>query len=175
MQCPYCAAAIDADSVVCPKCRVSVEDGQPMRWYRFLTDIGLWVAGIGTVFLGILTMIGIPYLLQRIAPGTMYDNFPPLVVMDFVYGAVLIALGILCIVARFRLAAFQKNAPRLLYLTYALVILSSVVYSAASGWVIAGGKARLFGLTELSSVAGMLAGVALNMIYFSKRKHLFFR
>ena len=175
MQCPYCAAAIDADSVVCPKCRVSVEDGQPMRWYRFLTDIGLWVAGIGTVFLGILTMIGIPYLLQRIAPGTMYDNFPPLVVMDFVYGAILIALGILCIVARFRLSDFKRSGPRMVCILYALIILSSAVYSAASGFVVSGGKAPLVSLSEIGSVLGMIAGVALNAVYFRKRIHLFDR
>ena len=175
MQCPYCGAEIADESVVCPACRVSVEDGLPMNWYRFLTGMILWIAGIGTVLLGIMTMIGIPYLMQRIAPGTMYDAFPPLVVMDFVYGAVLIALGILCIVARFRLADFKRNAPRMVCVLYALIVLSSAVYSAASGFVVSGGKAPLVGLSEISSVLGMVAGVVLNAIYFRKRIHLFDR
>ena len=174
MQCPYCAAKIPGERVVCPACHVCVEDGTPMKWYSFLTGPGLWIAGILTGILGILTMVGIPYLIQGYAPGMIYDRFPPLVVMDFVYGAVLIALAAAFITARYRLAAFRQNGPRLLYLAYALVILASVIYSAASGYVASGGTAPLVTLTEISSVLGMLAGVALNVVYFSKRKHLFY-
>ena len=175
MQCPYCAAKIKAEDVVCPECHVSVEDGLPMKWFHFLTGPGLWIAGVGTFFLGVLTMIGIPYLMQGRYPGMMYDSFPPLVVMDFVYGAVLMGLGVLCVVARFRLLGFKRNGPRMVCILYALIILSSVVYSAASGYVVSGGKAILIGLPELGSLLGMIAGVALNVIYFRKRSHLFYR
>ena len=167
MQCPYCAAEIDAGDVVCPACHLSVEDGLPMNWYRFLTRTGLWIACAGTILLGIMTMVGVPYLMQHIAPGAMYDNFPPLVVMDFVYGAVLIVLGILCIVARFRLADFKRSGPRMVSILYALIILSSAVYSAVSGSVVAGNGRILVGLTEISSVLGMIAGVALNVIQYT--------
>ena len=175
MQCPYCAAKIPGDSVVCPRCSVSVEDGLPMKWYRFLTGPGLWIAGILTGILGILTMIGIPYLIQGCAPGTIYDNFPPLVVMDFAYGLILLALAAAFVVARFRLADFRRSGPRVVCIAYALVILASVVYSAASGRVASGGTAPLISLTEISSILGMIAGVALNVIYFRKREHLFYR
>ncbi len=173
MRCPYCGAEISEESVLCPECHLSVEDGLPMNWFRFLKGAGLWLAGACTLILGILTMLGVPYVLQGFAPGVIYDNFKPLVVMDFVYGVVLIALAVLCIITRFRLAAFQKKGPVMLYIVYALIILCSVVYSAASSWVISGGTARLIGLTELSSIAGMIAGVILNVIYFNRRKHLF--
>lgn len=175
MQCPYCAATIPGDSVVCPQCSVSVEDGLPMKWYRFLVGPGLWIAGAVTLILGILTMVGIPYLIQGYAPGTIYDNFPPLVVMDFAYGLILLALAAMFIVARFRLADFRKSGPRLVCIAYVLVILASVIYSAASGRVASGGTAPLITLTEISSILGMIAGVTLNVIYFKKRTHLFFR
>ncbi len=175
MQCPYCAAEIAAESVVCPECRVSVTDGLPMNWYRFLAGPGLWIAGILTGFLGILTMIGIPYLIQGYAPGAVYDNFPSLVLIDCVFGAALIALAAAFIVARFRLADFRKSGPRLVCITYALVILISAAYSAVSGRVVSGGTAPLLGLTELGPILGMIAGVALNVIYFKKRMHLFYR
>ena len=174
MRCPHCGVEISDEAILCPECHLSVEDGIPMNWYRFLVGPGLWIAGFGVLILGILTMVGIPYALQGYAPGVIYDSFKPLVVMDCVYGLILIILAVLCIVTRFRLAAFQKKGPVMLYIVYALIILVSVIYSAASGWVIAGGKTRLIGMTELSSIAGMIAGVALNVIYFNKRKHLFF-
>ena len=175
MRCPYCGVELPDEAVLCPDCHLSLEDGKPMNWYRFLVGPGLWLAGFGVLILGILTMVGVPYFLQGYAPGVIYDSFKPLVVMDFVYGLVLIALAVLCIVTRFRLAAFQKKGPVMLYIVYALIILASVAYSAVSGWVISGGKAQLIGLTELGSIAGMIAGVALNVIYFNKRKHLFYR
>ena len=174
MQCPYCAAKISGDSVVCPECSLSVEDGLPMRWYRFLVGPGLWIAGLGTAALGMLTMFGMQYLIQGYAPGVIYDSFPPLVVADAVYGVILVALAVTFIVARFRLAAFKKSGPLLLYIAYALVILASVIYSAVSGLVVAGAQARLVGLSEISAVLGMIAGVALNVVYFNKRMHLFY-
>ena len=76
---------------------------------------------------------------------------------------------------RHRLADFRKSGPRLVCIAYVLVILASVIYSAASGRVASGGTAPLITLTEISSILGMIAGVTLNVIYFSKRKHLFFR
>ncbi len=175
MRCPYCGAEIRNESVLCPACHVSVEDGMPMNWYRFLVSIGLWIAGIGTVILGFLTMFGMPYLIQGYAPGVIYDSFPPLVVMDCVYGIALVVLGALFIVTRFRLADFRRRGPILLYVVYALVILVSVLYSAASGWVITGGETLLLGAPEIFSLVGMIAGVALNVIYFHKRKHLFYQ
>ena len=175
MRCPHCGTEISDDSILCHECHLSVEDGIPMNWYRFLIGPGLWIAGFGILILGILTMLGIPYVLQGFAPGVIYDSFKPLVVMDFVYGLILIILAVLCIITRFRLAAFQKKGPIMLYIVYALIILVSVIYSAASGWVISGGNARLFGMTEFSSLIGMIAGIVLNYIYFNKRKHLFYR
>ena len=175
MRCPYGGAEIHSESILCPACHVSVEDGLPMRWYRFLITVGLWLAGVGTVLLGFAAMFGMPYLIQGYAPGVIYDSFPPLVVMDCVYGIALAVFGAMFIVARFRLAALRRSGPILLCVVYALVILISVLYSAASGRVVAGDAAPLIGMPELCSLLGMLIGVTMNVIYFRKRKHLFYQ
>lgn len=174
MHCPKCASNVPEGRPVCPNCGAALDPGLPMKWYRFLITAGLWIAGIGTIILGIATMLGVPYMLQGLIPGAIYDAFHPLVFLDSAYGLILIVLGVMFILTRFRLTAWRTNGPRTLYCTYALVIVSSLIYSAVCSWVIGTPASQLVGLNELSSIAGMIAGITLNVIYFNKRKHLFY-
>ena len=173
MRCPNCAAEIGDGDLICLSCGCETVSGLSMRWYLFLTHLGLWIAGFVSIALGIANMVGIQYLVQGFPPGAVYDTFPPLTYIDFVYGLLLIGLGVLFILCRFRLRSFKKHAPLLLNVTYAALILLAAVYSVVSSLAVGTPASRLVGVNEIASIAGMLLGVGLNTAYFKKRAFLF--
>ncbi len=184
MSCPTCGAQIPEDALSCPNCSASIPTEEntalavlpelPMAWYHFLVRLGLWIGGAIILLVGLAELLGLPYTLQGMDAGLVYAALPPLMLLDFAYGLIGVVCGILLFVARFRLAAFRRSGPVLLYVSYGLVVASSVVYSMLSRALISP-EAALFGITELSQLVGMVAGIVLNMIYFNKRSYLFYQ
>ena len=173
MRCPNCSAQIKDADLICLSCGCETVSGLSMRWHLFLTHLGLWIAGFLSIALGIGNMVGVQYLVQRIPPGAVYDTIPALTYIDFVYGLLLIGLGALFIVCRFRLRSFKKHAPLLLNFTYAALIVLAAVYSVVSSLALGTPANRLVGVNEIASIVGMLLGVGLNTAYFKKRAFLF--
>ena len=173
MRCPNCAAEITGKDIICLSCGCETVSGQSMRWHLFLVHLGLWIAGFLSIALGIVNMVGLQYLVQGMPPGAVYDAVPALTYIDFAYGLLLIGLGVLFIVCRFRLRSFQKHAPLLLNLTYAALVLVAAVYSAVSSLAVGTPASRMVGVNEIASVAAMLIGVSLNAAYYKKRDFLF--
>lgn len=173
MRCPNCAAQIPDSDIICLECGCETISGLSMRWHLFLVHLGLWIAGFVSIALGIVNMVGFQYLVQGMPPGAVYTVVPALTYIDFVYGLLLIGLGALFIVCRFRLRGFKKHAPLLLNVTYAGLIVLAAVYSVVSSLAVGTPTSRLVGVNEIASVAGMVIGVGLNTAYFKKRSFLF--
>ncbi|MBR4132427.1 MAG: hypothetical protein IKT99_05565 [Oscillospiraceae bacterium] len=173
MRCPNCSAEITDKDIICLSCGCETVSGLSMRWHLFLVHIALWVVGACLVLLGILLLSGMQYLAQGMAPGAVYGQFVALNIIDVVYGIVLILLGVLCIITRFRLNAFRKNGPRTLYVTHALIALCTVAYSILSSIAVGTPASRLVGFAEIGSLAGMILGVYLHVLYYKKRDYLF--
>ena len=173
MRCPNCSAQIKDADLICLSCGCETVSGLSMRWHLFLVHIALWVVGACLALLGIFLLSGMQYLLQGMAPGAVYAQFVALNIIDVVYGVLLILLGVLCIVTRFRLAGFRKNGPRTLYVAHALIALCTVAYSILSSLAVGTPASRLIGFTEIGSLAGTILGVYLHTVYYKKRDFLF--
>ena len=156
MRCPNCSAEITDKDIICLSCGCETVSGLSMRWHLFLVHIALWVVGACLVLLGILLLSGMQYLAQGMAPGAVYGQFVAL-----------------CIITRFRLNAFRKNGPRTLYFTHALIALCTVAYSILSSIAVGTPASRLVGFAEIGSLAGMILGVYLHVLYYKKRDYLF--
>ena len=173
MRCPNCSAQISDSDVICLECGCETVSGRPMRWHLFLVHLGLWIAGLVCIALGVGNMVGVQYLIQGMPPGAVYDVFPALTYIDFVYGLLLVGVGILFFLCRARLRSFKKRAPLLLNLAYAALIVLAAVYSVVSSTVVGTPASRLVGVNEIASVVGMAVGVSLNAAYYKKRDFLF--
>ena len=173
MRCPNCSAQISDSDVICLECGCETISGLSMRWHLFLVHLGLWIAGLVSIALGIVNMVGFQYLVQGMPPGAVYGVVPALTYIDFAYGLLLIGLGALFIVCRFRLRSFRKHAPLLLNLTYAALIVLAAVYSVVSSLAVGTPANRLVGVNEIASLVGMAVGVSLNTASYKKRIFLF--
>ena len=176
MRCQNCGCTMEPGSSLCHGCGAAVGDpnpAYPMNWYRILTRLALPM-GAGLMFLlGVVVMLGLPYQAQGFDSFTIYSSFPVLLAADFIFALVCWGLGAMCLVTRARLLRFRTNAPMLLYLSYGLSILMPVVFTAVTNLLVAPAGTPLLGLTELCELAGMVAGIALNAVYFTKRRHMF--
>lgn len=152
---------------------ISVEAELPMRWFRFLTRFGLWIAGIGMMIVGCVILLGFQYLLVGIDPSVLYMQNQALLIADFAYGLVCIGIGICCIVTRFRLAQFRRSSPMLVYITHAMLVLTPMIYTIFSGICIGESLSDILSLQLTAQLAGLAAGIVLHVIYFKKRSHLF--
>ena len=173
MRCPNCSTQISDSDVICLECGCETISGLSMRWHLFLVHLGLWIAGLVSIALGIVNMVGFQYLVQGMPPGAVYDVFPALTYIDFVYGLLLVGVGILFFLCRARLRSFKKRAPLLLNLAYAALIVLAAVYSVVSSTVFGTPASRLVGVNEIASLVGMAVGVSLNTAYYKKRIFLF--
>lgn len=152
---------------------ISVETDLPMRWFRFLTRFGLWIAGVGMILVGCVILLGPQYLLVGIDPSVLYMQNHALLLADFAYGIVCIGIGICCIITRFRLVQFRRNSPMLVYITHAMLVLTPIIYTVFSGICIGESLTDILSLQLVAQLAGLMAGIILHVIYFNKRNHLF--
>lgn len=152
----------------------SGETDLPMRWFRFLTRFGLWIAGIGMILVGCVILLGLQYLLVGIDPSVLYVQNHALLLADFAYGIVCIGIGICCIVTRFRLVQFRRNSPMLVYITHTMLVLTPMIYTVFSGICIGESLSDLLTVQLAAQLAGLIAGIVLHVFYFNKRNHLFY-
>ena len=181
MLCEECGTSIPEGSETCPNCGAPAANTQlqttqelPMKWYDFLVRYGLWIAGILVSGIGIIQLLGLPYVMRGMDSMLIYAQYPLLMILDLIYGVICLGLGILFIICRFRMNAFKEKSPRLLYYSYALCIITAILYSFIAGRILGIPARDLFGFYEVLQLLGTAAGVALNVIYFNKREHLFY-
>ena len=79
-------------------------------------------------------------------------------------------LAVLLIVARFALAGYKKNGPKLLVIAYAANIALALIYPIMVAAVTGLSFGDLFDVSTLISSGIMLV---VNKIYYDKRAHLF--
>lgn len=153
---------------------ISVETDLPMRWFRFLTRYGLWIAGVGMILFGCVILLGLQHLLVGIDPSVLYMQNHALLLADFAFGLVCIGIGVCCIITRFRLVQFRRSSPKLVYITHAMLVLTPMIYTVFSGICIGESLSSLLNLQLAAQFAGLIAGIVLHVIYFNKRNHLFY-
>lgn len=152
-----------------PQTKSTIPD-MPMKWHKFLIYFSLWAGAIMNVLTGIGTLTGSIYAGEGVDPEMIYRVFGGLKAVDVLMGVVFIALAVLLIVARFALAGYKKNGPKLLVIAYAANIALALIYPIMVAAVTGLSFGDLFDVSTLISSGIMLV---VNKIYYDKRAHLF--
>ena len=140
-----------------------------MKWFKFLIYFALFAGAV-------LNLIGaIPYFIGS-AYGAdsaqIYSYFKGLRTVDLIYGVLCLGLVALALVARFSLSGFKKNGPTMLYILYGANILFGIIYAIAVG-IVCHDMSIAFSSGTIGSLVGSGVMLAVNIVYFNKRKHLF--
>ena len=143
-----------------------------MKWYKFLIYFSLIAGAVLNFVYGILNLTGGNYLIYGVEPETMYSAFEGLQTLDIGFGIVYLALIPFALIVRSSLAKYKKDAPGMLYIYHGACMLISLSYNMFSV-IITGGSVSEIIAQALGTVAGVVLFIALNIIYFNKRKHLF--
>ena len=131
-----------------------------MKWFHFLIYCVLWLNA------GVCALLGFLLL------GLVGDAFTT------AYGIAMLAFAVFCLITRSRLAKFKKGAPGCLYAVYILGNVVLVLFFNIISWMALSGSltdlvAMLLDPSLLSAIVGTIIAVAINKVYFNKRKHLF--
>ncbi len=143
----------------------------PMNWYKFLIWVALW-------FSAAVNILGaIPYLTGSSQTEEMLAQFPILSTIDIFYGVLTLGMGVLALMARFALAGYKRNAPRLVVGLYAYGLAISLGYNAAVLAITSSSYEQvdiiITIMSVITSAAVNAALVGCNYVYFKKRKRLF--
>lgn len=144
----------------------------PMNWYKFLIYFSLFAGAVVNFISGILNLTGGNYLIYGVDPETVYSAFDGMHILDIGFGIVYFALIPFALIARSSLAKFKKDAPNMFYIYHGASMIVSVAYNMFSV-IITGGSISEIIAQALGTAAGVVLFIALNIIYFNKRKHLF--
>lgn len=194
MTCPNCGSQQSEENIKCSNCDSTLKTASlteqpseknqkksnpdehelPMKWFKFLINFSL--------FLGALLNIRTAY--QYFNKTMTYNLFGEYFrSLDIIYGISILTIAVLMIIARFRLARFKKDGPKIFCGLCILSIIVSAVYIIAAihtigfyPYITDAQRAYYIHSLKLSSIISFTAYivfVVLNIRYFSKRKHLF--
>ena len=149
-----------------------------MLWYELLIYFVLFLSAGLNLFAGISLFFGWHY---GSAKAVVYESLPDLVIWDILFGGLACFLAVYVLIVRSALKNMKASAPGLLYSIYAIsglleigyyLIVVSVVNASEetqlsySTWLT--GQASLWTIIIVSG-----AMIAINYIYFAKRRELF--
>ncbi|MCD8322925.1 MAG: zinc ribbon domain-containing protein [Oscillospiraceae bacterium] len=144
------------------------QTNQPtMKWFKFIIWVQLFLSALGNLGTGLSLVTGLTYGEYA---SSVYYYFTGLKAVDIFCGLLTIALGIVAIYVRFQLSGFRRRGPDLylyylaanIVVSFLYIILTSVVIGTFAG--------------DTTSIVSLIASavlIAINSIYFKKRRHLF--
>ena len=143
-----------------------------MGWFKFLIYFAIFAGAVLNVIAAITSLTGAQYTYAgQNMSEIVYATFPGLQTVDLIYGIFFIALAVLLVLCRFRLAGFYKNGPMLLVLIYVVDFVSSIIYIIACSAIVGD-----FDISStISSLVMSVVMAVVNYVYFKKREHLFTR
>lgn len=191
MNCNQCGAEIKEGNITCPECGAYVNSANQlngygqnmqaapqtqlgMRWFKFI----IWVQ----LFLNALLNVVSAY---RIFTGTQYKDgsynitkyiymfYPSLETADKLYAFSLIFLAVFAIVTRFLLAGYKKIAPFCYHGVIGCNIVFAVVYLCKAASIMDMSVGEVMTSNYKIQLLVSIILLAVNIIYFNKRKHLF--
>lgn len=141
----------------------------PMKWYKFLIYVSLFLSGVSNIFMGVQAIIGIQYGDADTA-AQIYNMYGGLKIMDLIYGAALVAIGVYSFIVRSKLAHYRTGAPKHLLLLYAMAFAMNLIYVAGAS--LATGMNLMSADVIMSLIISVIMIIA-NKVYFDKRAHMF--
>ena len=145
------------------------QPAMPMKWYKFLIYVSLFLSGISNIFMGVQAITGMQYG-DAVSASQVYSMYSGLKIVDVVYGAALVAIGVYAFIVRSKLAHYRTGAPKHLLLLYALAFIMNLVYVAGASLAI--GMNLMSADVVMSLIVSIIMLIA-NKVYFDKRAHLF--
>lgn len=142
---------------------------KPMKWHKFLIYFSLWIGALNSIATGISVYTGSHY---GDSAAEIYDYFQGLQKTDASFGVLYIALGLLLLVTRFKLARYRKKAVNWLTWCYLLQPVQNFAYNLAV-YRSTGFMSETFSLDLLSSLVVSLIMIIPTRIYYKKREELF--
>lgn len=143
-----------------------------MNWYKFLIYFSLFAGAVINLIAGILSFVGGEYMILGLDPEEVYSTYDGLKILDIGYGIVYLAFIPFALYVRSALAGFKKEAPNMFYIYDIAGSVISASYTLFSSIVMNGDVSETIGQL-IGSIAGSVLFIALNVIYFNKRKQLF--
>lgn len=143
-----------------------------MNWYKFLIYFSLFAGAVINLVSGIFSFVGGSYMIFGLDPETVYSIYDGLKILDIGYGIVYLAFIPFALYVRSALAGFKKDAPNMFYIYNIAGVIVSASYTLFSSIVMDVDISQTIGQL-IGSIGGNVLFIALNVIYFNKRKQLF--
>lgn len=186
--CTKCGAQIDNDwQTVCDNCNgkgtyqgvapttpLNQEPTFSMKWYKFLIYFLLFFAALLNLANGVNYITGRIYEVQtngEVNADMVYLVYEALKPVDVVFGLAMIGVAAFAIYTRMKLAKFKADGPNCLYILYAAGAILTLIYNIVA--FIVTGETQIITGEMVGSFIGSGVVIALNYVYFNKRKALF--
>jgi len=149
----------------------------PMKWYKFLIYVELFLNAVLNVVTGILYITGGIYSMRNINPDYIYNFFGELETINIIYGFLAFGFAAFCIYTRYRLANYKSNGPLCVFCMYGISAVMNLGYTIITNLVISShpltnGNVQV-SYSLIANIVTSIVMIVLNIIYFNKRKSLF--
>lgn len=165
--CPNCGWQVPGQQETAPVWREPQPQGPPLKWFKFIIYVQLFLSALGNLVTGIQLLTGLAYGSLR---ADVYAAYPALRPVDVVMGLLSLGLMVWALVVRQKLARFRRGAPKLYLLWIGVSMGVALIYLVAASLVL--GQLVMTGAI-VGSLAGNVVLILLNRVYFRKREQLF--
>lgn len=171
--CPSCGATLHETAGETNWSNVSGGSGNEfvvnnMKWYQFIIYVQLFLAAIFKGIEGIRTMTGKQYGDDKNLYYLFYGS--GLKMTDILYGILCIGFAVVAILVRQLLAKKKVNASNYYLLYSGMTAVAALGYAILS-FIFTRESAQIVSAVISLIVSGIY--IALNYVYFQKRRHLF--
>lgn len=184
MNCNTCGAELEEGAKFCPKCGNPVGDNVAapvnapvqtqttgLAWANFLCYFALWAGAVINTYNAISFLTGLVYASSGVSAETVYDIYGTgLMVMDKVYGVIMIGAVVVAVIAALSIIKRKAIAGKMVCILYAIIVISDILYVVAT--------TAITGISTMTPaiIGNVIMGIVMiivNTIYFNKRKHIF--
>lgn len=151
----------------------SVQPALPMKWYKFVIYVQLFLTGLAALGSGFAALTGSMYGQDN--ASAVYGLYPSLKVADIFIGIVWIAYAVFAVfIVRSQLVKYKSSAIMSLLICYGLSPLINTIHLIIQTSIVGISLDDLGGASQIiGQWIGMIVVIVLSYIYFNKRKHLF--
>lgn len=151
--------------------------GQPagqaysMKWFKFAIYFQLFLSALISLMSGVSYLTGANYSTTGLVTlEEVYSTFPGLRAVDLIVGVGLLALAVLAIAVRQKLAHYRRGAPKLYLMLLGADVALSVLYLLACSAMLG---TLLLDASTISELVVSAVMIGANKVYFDKRAGLF--